>query len=60
MALNAFATANTAAVTAGLSVLREQPSTQTLDVVVARQQGGCYCTDARLGIYPFLGAGCGC
>lgn len=57
MALNAYASANTAAVNAGTSVLREQPSTQTLDVVVARQQGGCYCAEAQAGIYPFRGVG---
>ena len=53
----AFNTANAAAVNAGTSVQREQLNTQTLDVVVARNQGICYCTgEGRNGGAP----GCGC
>ena len=57
MALAAFNTANAAAVTAGTSVQREQVNTQTLDIVVARNQGICYCT--QQGQYALSG-GCGC
>jgi hypothetical protein len=41
--LYGFNTENRAAVIAGTSVLREQPSWQQLGVVVQRQMGGCYC-----------------
>jgi hypothetical protein len=43
MALNAYQAQQAAAVQAGTSVRREQNSDVTLDVVVARNQGGCYC-----------------
>ena len=57
MALAAFNTANAAAVNAGTSLQREQATSQTLDVVVARNQGICYCTgEGRNGGAP----GCGC
>ena len=57
MALAAFNTANAAAVNAGTSVQREQATSQTLDVVVARNQGICYCNGEGLN----RGApGCGC
>lgn len=51
--LAAWAAANTSAVNAGASVRREQPTTQSLEVVVQRQQGACYCNAA----YPFVGCG---
>lgn len=51
--LAAWAAANTAAVNAGVSVLREQATTQSLEVVVQRQQGACYCNAA----YDFVGCG---
>lgn len=58
MTLYAWSSQNTAAVNTGASVLREQQTTQTLDVVVQRQQGGCYC--ATQGQYPLVGCGpCG-
>ena len=41
------------------SVRREQVNTQTLDVATERKQGGCYCSDAANGIYPYRG-GCRC
>lgn len=43
MALASFQVANSAAVTAGRSVRREQTVLQTLDIVTARRQGVCYC-----------------
>ena len=43
MALNAYQAQQAAAVQAGTSVRKEQNSDVTLDVVVARNQGGCYC-----------------
>jgi hypothetical protein len=58
MALYAYASQNTAAIAAGQSVRPEQTSFPTLDVVIARQQGGCYCTEARNGTYPKNGCGC--
>ncbi len=41
--LYGYNTENKAAVNAGTSVLREQPSWQALSVVTQRQMGGCYC-----------------
>lgn len=59
MALYAFQQANSAAVVAGTSVLREQPQFGTLDIVTLRKQGGCFC--ATQGTYDFNGGGaCGC
>jgi hypothetical protein len=44
------------AVGLGISVLQEQPRTQTLGVVVNRQQGGCKCSnDALENPYQFNG-----
>jgi len=61
MALYAFNQANSAAVTAGTSVLREQAQFATLDIVTLRKQGGCFCTAAAAGTYDFNGGGaCGC
>jgi len=57
MALAAFNTANAAAVNAGRSVQREQNTSQTLDVVVARNQGICYCNGEGLNQGS---PGCGC
>jgi hypothetical protein len=61
MALYAFNTANSGAVTAGYSVQREQSRYQTLDVVTARQQGGCYCAaiNSSNGGYDLTSCGCG-
>jgi hypothetical protein len=57
MALYSFQSRNVAAVNAGTSVQPEQPRNATLDVVVARNQGGCYCATA----YTYDGKnGCGC
>jgi hypothetical protein len=57
MALSAYQTTQAASVIAGTSVRKEQTSLTTLDVVVARNQGGCYCANAgNYGNNP----GCGC
>jgi hypothetical protein len=59
MALYAFQQANSSAVVAGRSVLREQAQFSTLDIVTLRKQGGCFC--AAQGTYDFNGGGaCGC
>jgi hypothetical protein len=57
MALSAYQVVQAAAVNAGTSVRREQTSDATLDVVVARRQGECYCATA--GTYTNNG-GCSC
>jgi hypothetical protein len=57
MALYAFNSVNSAAVNAGTSMRREQVNTQTLDIVTARKQGGCYCAEALAGTYPLVGCG---
>ncbi len=61
MALYAFNNANSAAVTAGYSVQREQSREQTLDVVTARKMGGCYCAaiNSASGGYGISSCGCG-
>ena len=53
---------NDVAVNAGTSVRQEQPSFQSSRVVVARQQGGCKCSnDASVNPYEFNGlSACGC
>ena len=53
---------NDAAVNLGVSVRQEQPSYQSSRVVVARQQGGCKCSnDASANPYEFNGlSSCGC
>lgn len=53
---------NNALVNLGLSVLQEQPTAQSLSVVVQRQQGGCKCTaDRSANPYEFNGLSqCGC
>ena len=48
--LSAFNSANAAAVTAGTSILREQPTTQMAEVITTRKQGGCFCTNDRAGL----------
>ena len=62
--LYAYNAANTAAVNAGASILREQPTTQMAEVIVVRRQGGCFCTndsDPRgLSMTGNTAAGCGC
>jgi hypothetical protein len=60
--LYAYNAANTAAVNAGASILREQPSTQMAEVIVVRRQGGCFCTNDAAGLTMTgnVAAGCGC
>ena len=45
-------------------VRREQPTSQILNVVTERRQGGCYCAAVAAGSYVFGGkagpGGCGC
>jgi hypothetical protein len=57
MALSAYQATQAAAVISGASVRKEQTSSVTLDVVVARNQGICYCATA--GTYG-NNPGCGC
>ena len=57
MALSAYQSTQAASVLAGRSVRKEQTSSVTLDVVVARNQGECYCATA--GVYG-NNRGCGC
>ena len=58
-ALYAFNNTLQQAQNAGTTVLSEQPNTQTLDVVVLRKQGGCFCT--RTGnVYELNGRQCDC
>lgn len=61
-ALYAWKDNNNAQVNLGLSVLQEQPTAQSLSVVVQRQQGGCKCTtDRSANPYEFNGLSqCGC
>jgi hypothetical protein len=61
-ALFAWKRDNAQQVNLGLSVLQEQPTYQSLSVVVQRQQGGCKCTlDASTNPYEFNGLSqCGC
>ena len=47
--LAAFNSANAAAVNAGASVKREQPTLQSNEVVITRMQGGCFCTQDAAG-----------
>ena len=60
--LSAFYAANTAAVNAGTSVLREQPTVQMAEVITTRKQGGCFCTNDAAGLTMTgnVGASCGC
>ena len=60
--LFAWKSANNTQVNLGLSVLQEQPTFQSLSVVVDRRQGGCKCTaDASANPYEFNGlTQCGC
>ena len=58
MALYAYNNQLQQAQNAGTTVRQEQPNTQTLDVVVLRKQGGCFCN--RTGnLYEFSGGACG-
>ena len=61
-AFYAWKSYNDAAVNLGVSVRQEQPSYQSNRVVVARQQGGCKCSnDASTNPYEFNGlSSCGC
>jgi hypothetical protein len=55
-ALYAWKATNDIAINIGRSVLSEQTSRQTLDVIVDRNQGGCKCsTDALENPYQFNG-----
>lgn len=51
-ALFGFNRANTAAVTAGTSVKREQPTFQSGLVIITRRQGGCFCVTDLSGGNP--------
>jgi hypothetical protein len=61
-ALYAFANQNAAAVTAGTTVRREQPTLQSGEVITTRKQGGCFCTSDAAGLsMTAQGPGpCGC
>ena len=55
-ALSTWKSNNDVLVNAGGSILREQPTFQSLGVVVNRQQGGCKCaSDASENPYQFNG-----
>jgi hypothetical protein len=60
--LYAWKSANDVLVATGSSQLREQPTSQSLSVVIQRQQGGCKCdNDASANPYQFNGTSCcGC
>jgi hypothetical protein len=60
--LYAWKSANAAQVNLGLSVLQEQPTYQSAQVVIDRRQGGCKCSaDASENPYQFNGLSeCGC
>ena len=60
--LHAWKSANTVQVNLGLSVLQEQPTYQSAQVVIDRRQGGCKCSaDASENPYQFNGLSqCGC
>jgi hypothetical protein len=60
--LFAWKSANTVAVNLGVSVLQEQPTFQSAQVVIDRRQGGCKCSaDASENPYQFNGlTKCGC
>ena len=54
--LNSWKSVNDQYVNLGTSVLREQPTAQSLGVVVDRKQGGCKCSaDASNSPYQFNG-----
>jgi hypothetical protein len=61
-ALYAWKSTNDAAVNIGRSVLSEQTSAQSAEVVLMRKQGGCKCSaDASANPYEFNGLSqCGC
>ena len=60
--LYAWKSVNTIAVNFGGSVLKEQPTYQSAEVVAMRRQGGCKCSaDASENPYQFNGLSqCGC
>lgn len=59
-ALYAWKSQVNAADTNGNVVRREQASSGTLDVIIQRRQGGCYCAASLAGTYDFVGCGsCG-
>lgn len=54
--LYAWKSNNDIVVNSGSSILKEQVNTQSLDIIVDRQQGGCKCsTDALANPYQFNG-----
>lgn len=60
-ALYAWKSYNDASVNIGASVLKEQPTAQSGQVVVLRNQGGCKCSrDASDNPYDFNGLSCCC
>ena len=61
-ALAAWKSNNTALVNVGSSVLKEQPSAQSAEIVILRKQGSCKCSnDALDNPYEFNGLSqCGC
>jgi len=61
-ALYAWKSTNDAAVNLGVSVLSEQPTAQSGEIILARRQGGCKCSaDASANPYEFNGLSkCGC
>jgi hypothetical protein len=61
-ALSTWKSNNDVRVNLGVSVLREQPTFQSNEVVIMRKQGGCKCaTDALANPYEFNGLSqCGC
>ena len=55
-ALSAWKSNNDTYVSAGGSILKEQPTSQSLGIVTDRRQGGCKCdTDALANPYQFNG-----
>ena len=62
MALYAYNNELQTAQNANRTVLREQPSAQSLAVITDRKQGGCFCTDINNGnVYDNNAPGaCGC
>jgi hypothetical protein len=59
-ALFAWKSNNDASINLGRSVLSEQVTSQTLDIIVDRNQGGCKCSNDALGNpYQFNGLSSG-
>ena len=61
-ALYAWKSTNDTAVNFGISVLKEQSTAQSGEVIIMRKQGGCKCSaDASANPYDFNGLSqCGC